>query len=77
MDRVPPSEESFELVDRTGFQLDDRLIEDLELIPLDGVSEIGLDLQQVHVAAVHLTVEHLVTSFARLLSTVHSSVGVA
>jgi hypothetical protein len=72
---IPP-DERFELHRTIDFEVEDRLIENLELIAIDRSPEIGLNLQQVHIRRVHFAVEDFATRLPRLLRSIHGRVSV-
>ena len=75
--RVTPADKGLEFANIARLELDDRLVEDLEFAPLDRMSQIGLDLQKVHIPNVHFAVEYLVSGLPGLLRPVHRGIGVA
>src|ERR1700686_3148786 len=52
-------------------QGDDWLVVNSELVPLDGFTQVGLELQTTESARVHGIVEHFTTGFTSVLGTVH------
>src|SRR5262245_48397336 len=72
-----PADQSFKTNQPAGLQSYDRLIVYEELAPIDGPSKISFELQQVHGASMHPTVEYHVPGFSERLRLVHRRVGVA
>src|SRR5688572_5849642 len=59
--RMMPPHERLELPNRPSFQLDDRLIENFQLVSLDRSTKIDLELMRRHLVGVNRRVENLVT----------------
>src|SRR5205085_10549996 len=77
MNRVTPADQCLEFVYFACVDLYDRLVQDLKLVAVHGMSQVGLDLEQVHVANVHLLVKDLVPGLSGFLGTVHGGISIA
>src|SRR5260221_8705364 len=75
--RMLPSQQSLEADDVSGGEVDNRLVKIAKLFPLEGMTEIRLQLQSCHHAGPHICVKHLVAGFAERLSSIHGGVGIA
>ena len=74
---VVPADERLDAGDAAGLQRDDRLVDEPELSRLDAAGEVGLELEPLEGARVHLLLEQLDAVLALLLGQVHGHVGVA
>ena len=72
-----PANEGFRTDDLARLELDDRLVVDDELLPLDGPPQLRLHPQARHNSVVHGRLEDLETGLALGLGGVHRDVGVA
>ena len=74
---VVPAHERLRPGDRTGVELDDRLVRDVELAALEGAAEVGLQLHPGDGRAVELRLVDDVAVAAAGLGRVHRDVGAA
>ncbi len=72
-----PAHQRFYLTDLTGFQVDDRLVMQLELAVVQSAMQIRLQFQAFDSVCVHAVVENDATRLALRLGLVHGSVRVA
>ena len=72
-----PAQQRLESADAPVSQGNNRLVVQLELVPLDRVAEVGLDEQALLGRHPHRGVEDLKARFAKLLGPVHRGVGVS
>ena len=72
-----PAQQRLESNDSAGFQRDDRLVIVPEFLPLDGIAQIGFDLQAASNGGAHLGIEDLEARFTAGLRTIHGGIGVA
>ena len=75
--RVLPADQRLDLADAAGLEIDDRLVVDAQLVALDGVAQVGLQLQPLHRLGVHARIEDGVAGLALRLGPVHRHVGIA
>ena len=74
---VLPAQEALEAIQAAARELDDRLIVQLELAPVDGVAQIGLQLETHQRPLPHAGVEQFRAGLPEGLGPVHRRVGVA
>ena len=72
-----PAHERLEAADLRRGQLDDRLVDEREVVALDRLAQLGLERQALHRRGVHVRVEDLIAAAARRLGAIHGDVGVA
>src|SRR3954469_6179819 len=72
-----PTDERLEADDRAVGEPDDRLVVDLELVPLDGVCEVGLAREPVDRLVLHALHEDRDAAGALVLRAIHREVGAA
>src|SRR5690348_13242881 len=72
-----PSGQRLEAAQLAGFQVDDRLIYQEQLVVLESLVQIGFEPRHFTSLIMHFRVENLVISAAAFLRLVHSDVGIA
>ena len=77
MARVAPAHERLDGDDAAQVEVDERLVEELELVALERVPQVLLELEALHHALAHVAVEELEARAAVVLGAVHGDVGVA
>ena len=72
-----PAHERLEAADVRRGQLDDRLVDEREVVALDRLAQLGLERQALDRRGVHVRVEDLIAAAAGRLGAIHRDVGVA
>ena len=74
--RVRPADERLEADDALLLERDDRLVVQLELVPVEGAAEVALQIKALADPSAHRLVEHLVAAAALLLRATQSDLSV-
>ena len=75
--RVVPAHQRLDAGDAAGLERHDGLVDEAQLAGLDAAGQVGLQLEPLEGARVHLLLEQLDAVLALLLGQVHGHVGVA
>src|ERR1700739_736364 len=74
---VLPAQQGLKSDNFSGSEVNNRLIEIVKFYPLEGVTQISLQLQSSHHTGSHIGVEHLITGFAQRLGPIHCGGGIS